>query len=664
MLRANPAPKSVSPRSVALVLGAGLLATVAACGDNLAPGDRDAGIADPTADAAAVPRRPRVILMIGDGMGKGQLELASRYRHGEPEKLFVYSLPNRGQLTSGSLSGITDSAASATLMASGVRTYNAYIGVDRDQRPVETLVETAKALGLGTGVVTTSYLPHATPASFTAHRGSRNDTLGIADDQVRDVQADIMLGGGTRFYLPAGDNSNRTDEGLIGELNSAGYSVIYDAAALAAVPRIAETKLMGLFAPEHLDYVADRGADTTQPTLTEMSLAALELLDLDEDGFFVMIEGARIDMACHNNDAERALHETLAFDDAVATVTAWAAGRDDVTLIVTADHETGGMVIDQPATAGVVSPVSWRWGTHTNAQIDVFALGRGTDSFDGKVGSHADVYAALRAAVTGEPVVTPARVLVPDGNLRDLRFEAVSQVNASGFGLGYNELTRLKVDADDRGLAIGIEGVFEWDKNAVVILLDIDHGAGTGVTSMDSQLLDTDGVFDAVVSGLSISGSADPGFGAELAIGSFGGADPKRESLWDTAGVRGLVAPYGDPADLGWLAAAVNFGENVRSRTGPLTVTTDEGFETFLPWEMLYPNGGGMVPVGATLALTALLVGDDGGYTSNQALPPFAADTDNPGRTVVPLPGIIQLAVDADLDGVVDSSLAPTVLSP
>ncbi|HUH00637.1 MAG TPA: hypothetical protein VML75_01505, partial [Kofleriaceae bacterium] len=142
----------------------------------------------------------------------------------------------------------------------------------------------------------------------------------------------------------------------------------------------------------------------------------------------------------------------------------------------------------------------------------------------------------------------------------------------------------------------------------------------------------------------------------------WGGSDPHLEDLSDDAGLRGLVAPVGDPADLAWLGAAVNFGDGVRARDVALSATPGAGLEAHIPWRALYPALGAGVPLGAELGITVVLVNDDGGYTSNQALPPWTAGTANPGRTPTTLPGIVRFAIDANADGTAGDALPPTLL--
>lgn len=614
----------------------------------------DAGSAD-----AGVGAPPRVIVMIGDGMGPGQLEATSLYAHGAVGALAMQALPVRGQLTTGGPSGIIDSAASATAMATGEVTYNARVAMDRDGRPLETLVELAQGRGLATGVVTTASLPHATPAAFSAHHLSRHAYVEIATDQAR-VRPHVMLGGGARFFRPAGPGSDRSDDGLLGVLDAAGYLRVEDADALAAADP-STGPLFGAFADEHLTYVRERTDATREPTLSTMALAALRVLDADPDGFFLMIEGARIDMASHGNDLPNAVAETLAFDEAVAAVRAWARERGDVTLMVTADHECGGLEVVRDNGAGALPDVRWRWGNHTNARVDVFAEGPGTEVLHGAVRNHRWIHAVARARLTGEPFAPPPRVPVADGHLADLRHAVVMQAVESGFGAGFNRLDALWLDADRHGLVVGVEGLAQWGENAIVALVDADHGEGTGPSGLAGALTDGDGIADAILTASRLTAPPVAGFGADFAVVSFGGADPQVGELWSAGGLRGLRPPFGRADDLGWLPASLNFGDGVRVRAESVP-SPGEGFEVFLPWTSIFPDLDGRVPPGAEVSLAVVLVNDDGGYTSNQALPPFPAGTENPGRALAALPGVVRFRVDVDGDGVADGEAAPSVL--
>ena len=640
------------------------LIAVAACGTPTAGPPPDAAL-DARIDApndagldARVGAPPAVILLIGDGMGTGQLDAASDYRFGAPGRLAMQALPYRGEVRTGGPSGITDSAAAATVMATGVYTYNGAIGIDRHGVPLETLVEHAASRGWATGVVTTTSLPHATPAGFTAHVGSRGQLADIATQMVEVTHPDVMLGGGTAYFAPMGPGSVRADDGLYDELDQAGYTRVTTAAELAAAVAAGAPRLFGAFVPDLMTYVAQRAPDTTEPMLVDMAMAALTTLDRDPHGFFVMIEGGRIDHGGHANDLVDSVQETLAFDDTVAAVTAWARARGNTTVLVTADHECGGLEVTGGVAAGDYPQVRWRWGNHTNARVAVFADGPGTALVDHAVIDHRWIYAIARARMDRGAMIVPGREPVPDGELGDLRHRAVVQAVPSEFGAGQNQLDALWLDATRDGLYLGLEGLFAWDVNAVEVWIDVDPGAGTGVASPAGALTDTTGIADAVLASSHLTAPA-AAFGADLAVVAVGGADPHVEDFRDDGGGRALRAPFGQPSNLGWLRAALNYGA-VRTRGVAIPPVSGQGLEVFLPWTSLYP--GGVVPAGARLRLAAALVNTAGDYTSNQLLPPLPSGSHNPGVAAIPLPGVVEYVVDGDGDGVIDGDQPPVVL--
>ncbi len=336
---------------------------------------------------------PKIILLIGDGMGLGQLEATSYFNSGRIESLSFYDLPVHGMLKTASLSGTTDSAASATAMATGEFTYNGKVGLDEDGDPAQNLVELAKDYGLATGLVTTTRLTHATPAAFAAHVSSRGQYAAIAE-QMTALQPDVLLGGGRTDF-----EAENFGTSLRRSLQDSGYTYVTTANELESVPPDFSPQLLGIFADSHLPYRIDRSAYSEVPLLADMTLAALDRLNSDPQGFFLMVEGGRIDHAGHSNNIERCIGETLAFDDTVSTVMRWADGRDDVTILVTADHETGGLQVTTPSIAGEIPEVSWRWGSHTNANVDIFAQGPGSAVFDREVHDHRWVHGALAGLI-------------------------------------------------------------------------------------------------------------------------------------------------------------------------------------------------------------------------------------------------------------------------
>ncbi|PAP77982.1 alkaline phosphatase [Rubrivirga marina] len=293
--------------------------------------------AQPATDAPERPRAasgdatPRnVVLMIADGFGPASATLGAAAK-GAPlalDGVLVGSVE-----TSSSDSRVTDSAAGATAYACGLKTYNGAIAVDADGRPCRTVLEAAEAAGLATGLVATSRITHATPASFAAHVESRAEEAEVAR-QLAASGVEVLFGGGRSYF---------TD--LTGPMAADGWAVATDRDGYDALDA---TPAAALLADGHLAYEIDRD-ETDQPSLAEMTTTALDLLasspDGRENGFFLMIEGSRIDHAGHANDPAAHLGDILAYDEAVAAVLDWAA-RDGTTLVVsTADHETGGMAL-------------------------------------------------------------------------------------------------------------------------------------------------------------------------------------------------------------------------------------------------------------------------------------------------------------------------------
>ncbi|MFQ6088816.1 MAG: alkaline phosphatase [Candidatus Methanofastidiosia archaeon] len=275
-----------------------------------------------------------VILMIGDGMGDAHLRMASLY---SGKELFIDTLPILSKVKTNSFdSEITDSAAAATAMATGYKTNNNMISMSSDGTPLKTILELAKEKGKSTGLVTTTRITHATPAAFAAHNVSRYNEEEILKDYLEN-EVDVLFGGGLEYFL-SGERKDGID--YLEKFREKGYEVLRTRNELLSADTSQDAKLLGLFAKSHMSYVFE---NSSQPTLSEMTKVALERLSKDEDGFLLMIEGGRIDHASHENDALKAIEEILAFDEAVGVAIEFAKSERDVLLIVTADHETGGL---------------------------------------------------------------------------------------------------------------------------------------------------------------------------------------------------------------------------------------------------------------------------------------------------------------------------------
>ena len=255
--------------------------------------------------------RPRsVILMIADGLGPASVTMA-RVCKGAPLALDSFLVGAIRTHATDAL--VTDSAAAATALAAGVKTRNGAIGMGPDGEPVETALELAQRRGKATGLVATSAITHATPASFAAHVRSRTMEAKIAVQEL-EHGVEVLLGGGSEQFLPVLQGGRRLDgRDLLGEARELGYRIVADRDALLALDA---TPVLGLFHPEHMDFELDRPPE--QPSLTEMTVKAIELLSANPDGFFLMIEGSRIDHAAHGKDAAGHLGDILEYDRAVA----------------------------------------------------------------------------------------------------------------------------------------------------------------------------------------------------------------------------------------------------------------------------------------------------------------------------------------------------------
>jgi alkaline phosphatase len=297
-----------------------------------------------------------VILLIGDGMGVGQLTAAEAV-NGD-EGLVMRSLPYKSLVTTCSVSGyVTDSAASATTLATGYKTSNGAISTSADGVVLTTVVEIAEALGMSTGVVTTTRVTHATPACFMAHVNNRGSEAAIAQ-QVLTSGVDVVLGGGSTYFTSL-------------DPVAAGYTVVETTDELMGVN---SGMVLGLFNADYMSYDSLRDP-LVEPSVAEMTRKSIELLSGDPDGFFLMVEGGRIDHASHDNNFDLTMGETFAFDAAVLEALEFASGRNDTLVVVTADHETGGLLIIGGYTTSGTPQYKWISDDHTGSMVPVYAYG-------------------------------------------------------------------------------------------------------------------------------------------------------------------------------------------------------------------------------------------------------------------------------------------------
>jgi alkaline phosphatase len=396
------------------------------------------GITPAFAAPAGKPAKPaakNVIVMIGDGYGFNHHIAASYYEYGKGARQIYNRFPFQFAVSTYSYycdydpvlawsnfdyvkTCYTDSAAAATAMATGFKTYDAGIGVDVDGNPVMNALELAEEKGKSTGVVSTVEWTHATPAGFVAHNVNRDNYAEIGQEIVYESAADVVMGGGHPWYNADGEpiSTPNTFKYVGGEdtwndlvAGTAGGDADGDGIAdpwvliqsraefqalesgptpsrVLGTAQVYQTLQQGRSGDAFADpYVVPRLE--TVPTLEEMSLAALNILDDDPDGLFLMIEGGAIDWAAHANQSGRMIEEAIDFERAVEAVVDWVQANSnwgETLLIVTADHETGYLV--GPGSdpdwmpivnngAGNLPGMEWHSPNHTNSLVKLSAKG-------------------------------------------------------------------------------------------------------------------------------------------------------------------------------------------------------------------------------------------------------------------------------------------------
>lgn len=313
-------------------------------------------------------KKPKnVIMMIGDGMGVAQVYAGMTANRGH---LFLENFKQIGfSRTYSSSNYITDSAAGGTALSSGYKTYNGAIGVNPDTIPGKTVLEMSEAKGLATGLVSTSAITHATPASYIAHQGSRGSYEDIAADFLK-TDIDVFIGGGYKHFAQRADKRDLTKD-----LEAKGYKVLRNP---DEIYQVKSGKLAGLTADEHNNPIPKRTMSLPKSTET-----ALNILSQNKKGFFIMVEGSQIDFGGHANNTIYIVNEMLDFDQAVGKALEFAAKDGETLIIVTADHETGGLALTGGDMKTGMVKGSYSTSDHTAIMVPVFAYGPGAELFSG-----------------------------------------------------------------------------------------------------------------------------------------------------------------------------------------------------------------------------------------------------------------------------------------
>lgn len=296
-----------------------------------------------------------VILLIPDGQSVGGTTLARWYNGGKP--LAVDEMACGLVRTYSSDAAIADSAPSGTAMATGFKSHTGFVGVLPDvnsmpgmnplakgdeRKPIASVLEAAQLAGKSTGIIATSEIMHATPADFTAHDPSRKNYDNLSEQQVyQDI--DVVLGSGEKYFTKEvrGDG-----EDLVSEIKNLGYDYV---TSIEEMNSSDSEKIWGMFAPVDMAYDFDRDP-SKEPSLAEMTSKAISTLSKNENGFFLLVEGSKVDWAAHANDPIGVISDTLAFDDAVKVALDFAKKDGNTVVISVTDHGNGGITIGNTAT--------------------------------------------------------------------------------------------------------------------------------------------------------------------------------------------------------------------------------------------------------------------------------------------------------------------------
>jgi alkaline phosphatase len=371
-------------------------------------------------------RAKNIIFMVPDGMGLANVTAVRTFKCGPDGSLFFETLPQIGyQKTHAKDSTVTDSAAAASAWASGEKYNNGEISCHDDDfngvcdsTPVPTVLEIAKRLGKATGLVVTSDITHATPAAFGAHVHNRKCEEEIARQYINVTGVEVLLGGSIAANRSSCRLSHSTGDwldGLLADATAQGYALVNTEIGMNRAVEGGVDKILGLFknggkSPENFLVDSTIPYPESEPTLAEMTSAALAVLEKNRKGFFLLVEGSQIDWANHGNrfypvdsSQNSQLGEMLAFDAAVEVVLDWInempARRASTLVIVVPDHETGGFAIDGPegelARAGGIIQTGWTSTNHTAVDTLIWSQGPGSRAL-GKALDNTELYEVMK----------------------------------------------------------------------------------------------------------------------------------------------------------------------------------------------------------------------------------------------------------------------------
>lgn len=392
--------------------------------------------AEPITDENDLPQNPEsdraknAIILIGDGTGQNVVQLSQWYYNGADEPYALQTMPYIGlSKTYSANNGVTDSAAGGTAIATGRKTINYYVGLGGAGARFKNLMEYAHENDKATGILTTTDITDATPAVFSSHAMDRSYKDEIASQQA-ECGTDILMGSGAKRFT-----------NLLSGMKNDGYKYITTASQMNELAD--DDKVIGLFA-ESGDLSQPIDGNTTEPLLNEMVKKSIEMLDgRSENGFVLMAEGATIDHYAHSNDAVGAIAQAKIFDDAVAEALEFAKKDGNTLVVVSADHETGGLGLlannRTEAKSPIVGKYEWTTGNHSSSYVPIYAYGPGAERLTG-VHQNTDIFAVVMDVLGMEEDELPMKD-TEDGLILSLDFDNGNLSTKCGMAVGNGKLT-------------------------------------------------------------------------------------------------------------------------------------------------------------------------------------------------------------------------------
>jgi|TARA_B100001093_G_scaffold514862_1_gene589881 alkaline phosphatase len=349
-----------------------------------------------------------IILLISDGMSLSQVSSYRLLKGGPNERIAVDKFPISGIVLTHSQDAIvTDSASSATAFSTGKKTNNGALGLDQDNQVLENFTEIIDKYGYVSSLISTSEITHATPAAYASHVDLRWKTDEISL-QMMDSDVMTILGGGRHFFMPEEIGGKRSDEVNLLEEIKTSHTILTKKTDMDNFDHSNKGRVVGLFADEALRDTDTPENHSLEPTSSEMLNFAIKRSEQFNssgcNGFFVMVEGSQVDWAGHANNLDYLKREMEDFDEAVRTALDFAKNNQETLVIVTADHETGGLLIEPATPTNYTSPevkfsfnTGIGYGSHTGVPVPVYAYGPGAINFTGTLDNTDIFYAMIEA---------------------------------------------------------------------------------------------------------------------------------------------------------------------------------------------------------------------------------------------------------------------------